>query len=127
MSTLTYWSFLFLYIFVRFFLCGANWSYVRLSLLSHNLNSSGHCIGVHQGKISAAAGLEPGTHVCWVIIITTKFFWKTVIIIDLNFSFLVFQFSLQNDHGPTHPLPNFFNPLTPEISERFAGNRQLLF
>ena len=26
-----------------------------------NLNSLGHCISVHQGKISAAAGLEPGT------------------------------------------------------------------
>ena len=26
-----------------------------------NLNSLGHCIYVHQGKISAAAGLEPGT------------------------------------------------------------------
>ena len=26
-----------------------------------NLNSLGHCICVHQGKISAAAGLDPGT------------------------------------------------------------------
>ena len=26
-----------------------------------NLNSLGHCICVHQGKIAAAAGLEPGT------------------------------------------------------------------
>ena len=34
MSTLTYWSFLFLYFFVRF-LCGANRLCVRLSLLSH--------------------------------------------------------------------------------------------
>ena len=34
MSTLTYWSFLFLYFFVRL-LCGANRLYVRLSLLSH--------------------------------------------------------------------------------------------
>ena len=25
------------------------------------LNNLGHCICVHQGKISAAAGLEPGT------------------------------------------------------------------
>ena len=25
------------------------------------LNSLGHCIYVHQGKISAAAGFEPGT------------------------------------------------------------------
>ena len=26
-----------------------------------NLNSLGHCICVHQGKISATVGLEPGT------------------------------------------------------------------
>ena len=28
--------------------------------LSHELNSLGHCICVHQGMISAAAGFEPG-------------------------------------------------------------------
>ena len=28
--------------------------------ISHELNSLGHCIRVHHGNISAAAGVEPG-------------------------------------------------------------------
>ena len=46
--------------FCMFFLCGANQLYVRLAL-SHEFKQFGSLhISVHQGKISAAAGFEPG-------------------------------------------------------------------
>ena len=41
-----------------------------------NLNSLGHCICVHQGKISAAAGLEPGTLRLWVDHATNELSWR---------------------------------------------------
>ena len=59
MSTLTYWSFyffIFLYVFYA-----ARIGYTFGCHYPSNLNSLGQCICVHQGKISAAAGLEPGT------------------------------------------------------------------
>ena len=40
MLTMTYWSFLFFYFFVRF-LCGANRLCVRLALLSHEFEQFG--------------------------------------------------------------------------------------
>ena len=55
MSTLTYWSFHFFYFFVRFFRA-ARIGYKFGCHYPMNLNSLGHCIRVHQGKISAAAG-----------------------------------------------------------------------
>ena len=41
-----------------------------------NLNSLGHCICVHQGNISAAAGLEPGTPGLWVSHATNGLSWR---------------------------------------------------
>ena len=54
---------IFFCIFVYNVLCGTNRLYARLSLLFHGFERLGHCIRVcvHQGNISAAAGLEPGT------------------------------------------------------------------
>ena len=54
MSTLSFYFFIF-YVFyaVRIF-------YTFGCHYPTNWNSLGHCICVHQGKISAAAGLEPG-------------------------------------------------------------------
>ena len=61
MSTLTYWSFLFICFFYVFFGCGTN-RLIRFDCqYPMNLNSLVHCICVPQGNISAAAGLEPGT------------------------------------------------------------------
>ena len=57
MSTLT---FLFLFC-VYIFLGGANRLYVRLLLLYHEFEQFWSLHMIHQGKISAAAGLEPGT------------------------------------------------------------------
>ena len=45
-----------------------------------NLNSSGHCICVHQGHISAAAGPEPGTPGLKVNHATNKPYWRLNII-----------------------------------------------
>ena len=61
MSALTYWSFYFFIFFVRFFYA-ARIGYTFGYHYPKILNSLGHCIlCVHQGKISAAAGFEPGT------------------------------------------------------------------
>ena len=60
MSILTYWSFHFFSFFYVFFYA-ARIGYTFGCHYPMNLNSLGHCIRVHQGKISAAAGFEPGT------------------------------------------------------------------
>ena len=61
MSTLTYLSFFLFIYFLYVLLCGTNRLYARLSLLSHEFEQFGSLhICVHQGNITAVAGLEPG-------------------------------------------------------------------
>ena len=60
MSTSTYWSILVIYFFICFFYAARIGYTFRLSL-SHEFEQFGSLHCVHQVKISAAAGLEPGT------------------------------------------------------------------
>ena len=60
MSTLTYWSFLFLYFLYVFYAARIAYTFGCHCYLT-NMNSLCCCICVHQGNISAAAGLERGT------------------------------------------------------------------
>ena len=60
MSTLTYWLFLFLYFLYVFYAARIGYAF-GCHYYPMNLNSLGHCICVHRGNISAAAGLESGT------------------------------------------------------------------
>ena len=52
-------SFLYFYLYVFYY--AARIGYTFGCHYPKILNSLGHCIFVHQGKISAAAGFEPGT------------------------------------------------------------------
>ena len=54
-------AYFYLFIFLCSFFHAAQIGYTFDCHYPMNLNSSGHCICVHQGKISAAAGFEPGT------------------------------------------------------------------
>ena len=72
MSTLTYWSF---YFSIFFYFSTARIGYTFSSHYPTILNSLGHCICVHQGKVSPAAGFEPGTPWLWVNHATNELSW----------------------------------------------------
>ena len=65
MSALTYWSSYF-FIFLCFFYAARIGYTFGCHCYPTILDSLGHCRCVHQGKISTAAGFEPGTPVLWV-------------------------------------------------------------
>ena len=61
MSTLTYWSFCFLYFFICFLMRRKSVMNMFLSSLTHEFEQFGSLLCVYQGKISAVVGLEPDT------------------------------------------------------------------
>ena len=76
MSTLTYWSFYFFIFLARFFFYAARIGYTFGCYYPMIFNSLGHCLCVHQGKISAAAGFKPGTTGLWVNHATSELTWR---------------------------------------------------
>ena len=61
-----------------------------------NLNSLGHCICVHQGKLSAAAGFEPATPGLWVNHATNELSWQRWVIFNINLGDQMVIFNLKS-------------------------------